>query len=63
MAHTHTQWNITQPLNGIVPFAETSMDLEIAIQSEVSHKGKKNIYLMHICGIWTDSSDEPISTA
>ena len=49
--------------NGIVPFAETSMDLEIAIQSEVSHKGKKNIYLMHICGIWTDSSDEPISTA
>ena len=27
--------------NGIVPFAETWVDLEIAIQSEVSHKGKK----------------------
>ena len=27
--------------NGIVPFAETWVDLEIAIQSEVSHKRKK----------------------
>ena len=51
--------------NRIVPFAETWMDLQIATESEVSHKGKQNKYhiLMHICGIWTNSTDEPISRA
>ena len=38
--------------NEIMPFAATWMDLETAIQSEVSQK-EKNQYriLMHICGI------------
>ena len=38
--------------NGIVSFADTWMDLETAIQSEVSQK-EKNKYctLTHICGI------------
>ena len=38
--------------NEIVPFAETWMDLEPVIQSEVSQKEKnKQVYLAHICGI------------
>ena len=38
--------------NEIVPFAETGMDLEIVVQSEVSQK-EKNKYLIIslICGI------------
>ena len=37
--------------NEIVPFAETGMDLEIVVQSEVSQK-EKNKYriLTHVCG-------------
>ena len=36
----------------IVPFAEVWMDLETAIQSEVSQKEKdKYCILMHLCGI------------
>ena len=35
--------------NEIVPFAETWMDIETVIQSEVSQKNK--YILMHICGI------------
>ena len=38
--------------NEIVPFAETWMDLETVILSEVSQKEKnKYCILMHICGI------------
>ena len=45
--------------NEIVPFAETWVDLEIVIQSEVSQKEKNKYHiltifyhiLMHICGI------------
>ena len=38
--------------NKIVPFAETWMDLESVIQSEVSQKEKnKYCILTHICGI------------
>ena len=38
--------------NKIVPFAQTCMDLESVIQSEVSQKEKNEYYiLMHICGI------------
>ena len=36
--------------NEIVPFAETWMDLETVIQSEVSQKGKNKYHiLIHIC--------------
>ena len=36
----------------IVPFAEIWMDLETAIQSEVSQKEKNKYYIfMHLCGI------------
>ena len=50
--------------NAIVPFAETWMDQEAVIQSEVSQK-KKNKYhiLMHICGIQKNGTDEPICKA
>ena len=38
--------------NEIVPFAETWMDLETVIQSEVSQKEKNKYHiLMHVCGI------------
>ena len=36
--------------NGIMPFTATWMDPEIVLQSEVSHKEKKN-HLTHTCGI------------
>jgi len=36
----------------IVPFAETWMDLEIVIQSEVSQEEKnKHCILLHACGL------------
>ena len=35
----------------IVPFAETGMDLETAIQSEISQKGKNKHHISLICGI------------
>ena len=38
--------------NKIIPFAETWMDPETAIRTEVSQKEKSNYcILMHICGI------------
>ena len=38
--------------NEIVPFAETRMDLEIVIQSEVSQKEKNKYHIISlICGI------------
>ena len=40
------------------------MKLEPIIQSEVSQKEKdKYRILMHICGIWKDSTDDPICMA
>ena len=47
--------------NKIVPFAETWMDQEFVIESEVSQK-KKNKYctLTHIYGIWKNGTYEPI---
>ena len=38
--------------NKIVPFAETWMDLETVIQSEVCQKQKNKYHIiLHICGI------------
>ena len=50
--------------NEIGSFVEMWMDLESVIQSEVSQKEKnKYCILTHICGIWKNSTDEPISRA
>ena len=47
--------------NEIVSFAETQIDLETVIQSEISQKEKnKYCVLMHIYGIQKNSTDEPI---
>ena len=47
-----------------VSFAETWMDLETVIQSEVSQKEKnKHHVLMRICGIWKNGTDERICKA
>ena len=50
--------------NEIGSFVEMWMDLESVIQIEVSQK-EKNKYpmLMHICGIYKNGTDEPISRA
>ena len=50
--------------NKIVPFAETWMDLEIVIQSEVSQKEKNKYHILtHICGMYKNCADEPIYRA
>ena len=44
-----------------LPFAETSMDLETVILSEVSQKEKNEYILMYICGIQGENgTDEAI---
>ena len=50
--------------NEILSFAETWMDLETVIQSEVSWK-EKNKYriLTHICGIYKNDKDNLICKA
>ena len=48
--------------NEIVPSTEMWIDLETAIQSEVSQKSKYCI-LTHICGIWKNGIDEIICKA
>ena len=52
VVHIYNGISLSHKRNEIVPFIEMWMDLETAIQSEVSQK-KKNKYciLMHICGI------------
>ena len=47
--HTHTQWNISQPLkkNDILPFAVSWMDLEGIMLSEISQK-KTNTVCYHL---------------
>ena len=48
----------------MVPFAETWMDLETVLQSEVSQKEKNKYHiLMHICGIQKNGTDELICKA
>ena len=50
--------------NEIVPFAETWMDLEIVIQSEVSLKEENKYHIISpICGIWKNGRDELICKA
>ena len=51
--HTHTMECYSAiKRNEILSFAETWMDLETVIQSEVSQKEKNKYHiLMHICGI------------
>ena len=50
--------------NKIVSFAETWMDLEAVIQSEVSQKEKnKYCILTHMCGIWKNVIDDLICKA
>ena len=45
-------------------FAETWMDLETVIQSEVTQKEKnKYLILTHICGIQKNGTDEPVCKA
>ena len=50
--------------NEILPSAETWMDLETAIQSEVSQKEKNQYHtLTHICGIQKNGIDDLICKA
>ena len=50
--------------NKTVPFAETWMDPETVIQSEVSQKEKnKYCILMKICGIQKNGTNEPMCKA
>ena len=60
--HTHTHRN-TLLRNEIGSFAETQMDLETVIQSEVSQKEKsKYCILTHIRGFPDGSADKESST-
>ena len=50
--------------NGIVPFAETWVDLETVVQSEVSQKEKHKYWILrHICGIQKNGIDDLICKA
>ena len=52
VVHIYNGILLSQKRNKIVPFAETWMDLEIVIQSEVSQKEKnKYLIILLICGI------------
>ena len=45
--------------NKIVPFAESWVDPEIVIQSELSQKEKNKYHIiLLICGIWKNGTDE-----
>ena len=46
-------------MNEIVPFAETWIDLEIIIQSEVNEKEKNKYHIISlICKIYKNGADE-----
>ena len=50
--------------NEILPFAETWMDLETAIQSEVSQKEKNQSHILtHKCGVQKNGVDDLICKA
>ena len=44
--YTYIEWDTTQPLKRIMPFAATGMDLEIIILSELSHKEKDKCHII-----------------
>ena len=47
----HSGMFLSHKRNGIVPFAETLIDLQTAMQSEVSQKGKhRYCIILLICG-------------
>ena len=59
-----TEYYSTIKTNGTVPFAEMWLDLETAIQSEVSQKEKSKYHvLMLICGIQKNGTDDLICKA
>ena len=64
VVHIYNRILLSHKRNKIVSFAETWMDLETVIQSEVSQK-KKNKYhiLTHICGIKKNGIDDLICKA
>ena len=52
MAHIYNGILLAIKRNEIVPFAETWMDLEIVIQSEISQKEKNKYHIILLtCGI------------
>ena len=59
VAHIYNGILLSHKKNEIIPFAATQMDLEMVMQSEVSHK-EKNKYriILFICGIQENGTDE-----
>ena len=50
--YTYIEWDTTQPLKRIVPFAAPGIDLEIILLSEVSQKEKDKYHVILLtCGI------------
>ena len=64
VSHIYNGILLNHKRNEIGSFVETWMDLESAIQSELSHK-EKNKYniLTHICGIYKNGTDESVYKA
>ena len=51
-AHTHTKWNISQPLkNEILPFVTTWMDLEYIMLSEIIQRERQILSILTLFGI------------
>ena len=50
------EYYLSMKRNEIMPFAATWMDLEIVIQSKVSHTEKQK-YCIHIVYMWSQKSD------
>ena len=58
------EWQSAVRTNKVVPSAETWMDLEIVIQSEVSQKERNKYCIISLlCGIWKDGRDQLIDKA
>ena len=50
--------------NKILPLAETQLDLQTVIYSELRQKEKKKYHILtRICGMWKNGTDEPICKA
>ena len=49
--HTHTKWNISQPLkNEILPFVTTWMDLEYIVLSEIIQRERQILSILTLFG-------------